>query len=210
MPANTIVGFISQKGGVGKSTLTRAFACAAAQSGLSVKIADLDTQQGTCSNWYRRRLNNDLGSIGSVELYKTAQQALTAQGDFDLLILDGPARTSSATLEIAKASDLVVQPTGASIDDLEPAILVFHELVKNGIERSKLALALCRVGTDSEEAEARSYIQQAGYIVLDECLKERPAYRQAQDRGLSVIETNYGSLNDRAQNMIKSILSKIQ
>lgn len=210
MSVNTIIGFISQKGGVGKSTLTRAFACAASQSGLSVKVADLDTQQGTSSNWYRRRLNNDLRPIGSVELYKTAQQALNSQGDFDLMILDGPARTSAATLEIAKASDLVVQPTGASIDDLEPAILVFHELVKNGIDRSKLVLALCRVGTDSEEAEARSYIEQAGYTVLDGCLKERPAYRQAQDRGLSVIETTYSSLNERAHNIIKSLLSKIQ
>lgn len=209
MSANTIIGFISQKGGVGKSTLTRAFACAASQSGLSVKIADLDTQQGTSSNWYRRRLNNDLGPIGSVELYKTAQAALSSQGNFDLMVLDGPARTSAATLEIAKASDLVVQPTGASIDDLEPAILVFHELVKNGIDRAKLVLALCRVGTDSEEAEARSYVQQAGYTVLDDCLKERPAYRQAQDRGLSVIETTYSSLNNRAHNMIKSLLSKI-
>lgn len=209
MSANTIIGFISQKGGVGKSTLTRAFACAASQSGLSVKIADLDTQQGTSSNWYRRRLNNDLAPIESVELYKTAQEALSSQGNFDLMVLDGPARTSVATLEIAKASDLIVQPTGTSVDDLEPAILVFHELVKNGIDRAKLVLAFCRVGTDSEEAEARSYVQQAGYTVLDDCLKERPAYRQAQDRGLSVIETTYSSLNNRAHNMIKSLLSKI-
>ena len=209
MPANTTIGFISQKGGVGKSTLTRAFACAASGSGLSVRIADLDTQQGTSTSWYRRRLNNDLEPIGSVELYKTASKALNAQGDYDLLILDGPARTSSATLEIAKASDLVVQPASASIDDLEPAVLVFHELVRNGIPKDKLVMALCRVGTESEEAEARAYIEQAGYSALDSCLRERPAYRQAQDRGLAVTETPYPSLNDRAQAMIKSLLGKL-
>ena len=42
-----MVAFISQKGGVGKSTLARALAREAAAGGLGVKIADLDTQQGT-------------------------------------------------------------------------------------------------------------------------------------------------------------------
>ncbi len=44
-----IVGFISQKGGVGKSTLARGLSREAAASGLNVKLADLDTQQGTSS-----------------------------------------------------------------------------------------------------------------------------------------------------------------
>ena len=38
----TIIGFVSQKGGVGKSTLSRAVAREAANEGLNVKIADLD------------------------------------------------------------------------------------------------------------------------------------------------------------------------
>jgi cellulose biosynthesis protein BcsQ len=43
----TIIALVSQKGGVGKSTLARALAREAAVSGLKVKLADLDTQQGT-------------------------------------------------------------------------------------------------------------------------------------------------------------------
>ena len=43
----TIIAFVSQKGGVGKSTLSRALGREAAKSGLTTKIADLDTQQGT-------------------------------------------------------------------------------------------------------------------------------------------------------------------
>ena len=38
----TIIAFVSQKGGVGKSTLSRALAREAAASGLKVKIADLE------------------------------------------------------------------------------------------------------------------------------------------------------------------------
>jgi len=37
-----IVGFVSQKGGVGKSTLSRALATSTAAAGTKVTIADLD------------------------------------------------------------------------------------------------------------------------------------------------------------------------
>ena len=56
----TIIAFVSQKGGVGKSTLARALAREAAYGGLQVKIADLDTQQGTSVDWHRTRLHTGL------------------------------------------------------------------------------------------------------------------------------------------------------
>lgn len=46
-----IVGFVSQKGGVGKSTLARALATSAAAAGTTVTIADLDVQQETVKRW---------------------------------------------------------------------------------------------------------------------------------------------------------------
>ena len=39
-----VVAFISQKGGVGKSTLARALGAVAASAGLKVRLADLDAQ----------------------------------------------------------------------------------------------------------------------------------------------------------------------
>ena len=204
-----IVGFISQKGGVGKSTLARGLSREAAASGLNVKLADLDTQQGTSVDWYRRRLDAGVTPIFSVESFKTASQALRTAEQFDLLLLDGPARASSATLEIAQAANLVVQPSGASIDDLRPAVLVFHELVKAGIPKSRLAFALCRIGTDAEEVEARGYIERAGYTTLEGALPERPSYRQASNIGLSITETRYPQLNQRADKLIQSMVDKL-
>ena len=100
-----IVAFVSQKGGVGKSTLSRALAREVAVGGLRVKIADLDTQQGTSVDWHRLRLSQGIEPIVSVEAFATAAQALAAANGFDLLIIDGPARTSQATLEIPKQQD---------------------------------------------------------------------------------------------------------
>ena len=204
-----IVGFISQKGGVGKSTLARGLSREAAASGLKVKLADLDTQQGTSVDWYRRRLENGTTPVFSVESFKTASQALRPAEQFDMLLLDGPARASSATLEIAQAASLVVQPSGASIDDLRPAVLVFHELLKAGIPKQHLVFALCRMGTDAEEADSRAYIAQAGYEALDGSLPERPSYRNASNAGLSITETRYPQLNQRADKLIQSIVDKL-
>ena len=144
----------------------------------------------------------------SVEAFATAAQALAVADRYDLLIIDGPARTSAATLDIAKASSLVVQPTGASLDDLRPAVREFHALVKAGIPTARLTFALNRIGTDAEEAEARSYLGEAGYPVLAGCLVERPAYRQAQNTGHSITETRFAKLNGRADVLIQSLIDK--
>lgn len=204
-----VIAFISQKGGVGKSTIARALAREAAAGGLKTKVADLDTQQGTTVDWHRTRLDAGIEPTVSAEAFKTAAQALALADAYDILILDGPARTSQATLEIARAADLVIQPTGASLDDLRPAVREFHALVKAGIPKERLSFALNRIGTDAEEADARAYLIEAGYSVLDGCLVERPAYRQAQNGGHAVTETRFSKLNARADALIQSLIDRV-
>ena len=204
-----VIGIVSQKGGVGKSTLCRAIAREAAANDLTVKIADLDTQQGTSVNWNRRRLNHGIEPTIPVQAYGSAKDALKEKGLNDVLILDGPARASAATLLIAESADLVVQPTSSGIDDLEPAILTFHELIGEGIAREKLFFALSRIGTPASERRAREYIRKAGYHILDGALYEKPAYEQAQTDGYSVTETPYKSVNQKADKLIQSLIDKL-
>lgn len=205
----TIIGLISQKGGVGKSTLARALSREAAAGGLRVKLADLDTQQGTSTNWHRRRLETGVEPAFSVEAFKTATQALRIAPDYDVLVLDGPARASAATLEIGRQASLVIQPTGASVDDLHPAVLTFHELAREGVPKSRLVFALCKIGTDAEEGEARAYIAQAGFTALAGFIPERPAYRQAQNLGLTITETRFPQLNGRADELLQNVVDRI-
>jgi chromosome partitioning protein len=205
----TIVAFVSQKGGVGKSTLARALMREAVASGLTAKLADLDTQQGTPVNWNLRRLNAKLTPEISVEAFSTAAKALEIADQYDLLVIDGPARASQGTLAIAERADLVVQPTGPALDDLLPAVRTFHELVEKGIPRTRLAFALTRIGTPTEETEARDYLQQAGYTVLDGALMERPAYRKAQNGGRSITETRYQNLNETADALVQTLIDRI-
>ena len=204
-----IVAFISQKGGVGKSAGARALAREATACGIKTKLADLDLEQATSAEWHRRRLASGLPPAASVEVFSTVKQAIDAVGQAELLIIDGPARASKGTAEIAKIADLIVQPTGASLDDLVPAIKVFNALVKEGVTRSKLVFSLSRVGTEAEEVDARSYISQAGYETLEGCLFEKPAYRKAMNSGLAVTETRYKGLNQRADELIQALIDKI-
>lgn len=205
----TLIAFVSQKGGVGKSTLARALAREAAVNGLGVKIADLDTQQGTSVDWHRRRLDAGVEPTVSVEAYRTAEQALAQASRYDLLIIDAPARASEGTRRIAEKADLVVQPTNPALDDLTPAVLVFHELVKAGIPKDRLVFALNHVLTEAEEVAARGYLEEAGYSVLDGYIPSRTSYRDAQNHGRAITETRFAALNGKADQLIQSLINRV-
>lgn len=205
------IAFGSQKGGVGKSTLARAVAAAAVTSDppMSVIIADLDPQQQTATKWARQRAEDPKLIPVLVHPCHTAKEALTLGDKAQLLILDGPARASKGTLEIASAVDLLIQPTGPSIDDLEPAIMVFHDLTAAGIPKERLVLVLCRCATKSEERDAREYIVEAGYHLLKASLPERASYRRAQNFGRAIIETPFAGPKARAKEIVEEIITRV-
>ena len=174
----TIIAFVSQKGGVGKSALARALVREAANNGLKAKLADLDTQQTTSVDWHRSRLQGEIKPDVAVEAFSTAEQALQVAAHFDLLILDGPARTSRGTLAIARLADLVVHRPALRPTTCGLRCGNFTRWCRPELPKAKLIFALNRIGTEAEEAEARAYINETGYDVMEGCL-ERPAYRKA-------------------------------
>lgn len=204
-----ILGLISQKGGVGKSTLARAIACEAQKAELSVKVADFDLQQGTFSKWHQRRLQADLNEIGSVEMFKSVKAALEAADGFDLMIMDGEGRASEKTLEIAKVADLVIIPCGVSNDDTEPTCELAKALVDKGISRSKIVVTLSRVGSDASANRAREDIQARGFTVVDGYIPEKTSYADAQYVGKSILETRHKSVNDKSQAFIDTLIEII-
>ncbi len=206
-----LIGIISQKGGVGKSTISRLIAREYAQSGWDVKIADLDISQGTSVDWKKRRSENEITPTIAVEPFRTVSQALKHANVHDLMVLDGAPHSMQGTLEIAKVSDIVVLPTGLSLDDLKPTVLLAHELTASEIPDSRLTFALCRVGDRQNEIEeARQYITKAGYTVLQGSLPEKTTYRRASDQGKAVSEVSVLSLRKRAEEVAQSIINKVQ
>ncbi len=204
------IGVIGQKGGIGKSTVSRLVAREYINSGWSVKIADLDITQGTNYNWQARRLSHGLTPDIPVERFRIVDQVLKVADPYDLVIFDSPPHSTRGTLAIAEASNLLVLPTGLALDDLEPSVLLAHELIGKGILNGKIVFALCRVGSsESEIDEARDYITKAGYTTLEGALPEKLAYRRASDTGRTATETRFPTLNQKADQLAQSIIDTL-
>lgn len=205
-----IVGMVSQKGGVGKSTLARMMARELVAGGFLTKIADLDTQQQTCTNWAGRRAENGITPEVQVQSFASVKSAIEDADRFDALILDGKPNASDQTIEIAKASDLVVIPTGQTIDDLYPGVLLAHSLRKKGIGPAKIVFALFQTtGSKRESVAAREYIAEAGYMVLDGEVSVSTAYGSASDQGKAITETSFSTLNARASKLAQSVIDRM-
>ncbi|MEK7254488.1 MAG: ParA family protein [Bacteroidota bacterium] len=206
----TVIGVISQKGGVGKSTIARLVAVNYAASEWSVKIADMDLSQGTCTSWNRRRLQNNIEPRLYVEQFSNVPDALKNSDRYDLVVFDGAPHSTSKTLEIAKASHLSILPTGVALDDLEPTIRLAHELKKAGIPPEKIAIALTRIGnSETELAEGIEYVRTSGYHLLDGVMFEKTAIRRASDEGRCASETPFKTINEKVDVLVQSIVNRM-
>lgn len=204
------IGVLSQKGGVGKSTISRLIAREYAAASWKVKIADMDISQATCSNWNRRRMYYNLTPEVSVENFGKVSQAFATK-DFDLIVFDGAPQSSRMTLEISQGVDLVILPTGVSLDDLEPTVKLANELKANGIDKSKICFAINGVGNSAVELEeAVNFIHESTYCLLEGYIPEKTAYRKASDNGKALTETPFDSLNQVASLLAQSIVNKVK
>jgi chromosome partitioning protein len=99
-----IIAFISQKGGVGKSTLARALAVEATRAGLTTLLADLDPGQQTSYKWALRREREPKVTAMVFNNFSEVQKE-SKKNKYDLIIIDGPAMISAMTYEIAKEAN---------------------------------------------------------------------------------------------------------
>ncbi|MCE8169283.1 MAG: ParA family protein [Candidatus Moeniiplasma glomeromycotorum] len=205
-----IIAFISQKGGVGKSTLARALAVEATKRGLKVLLADCDPQQKTSFEWTQWRKENNITPSITSQIFNSVKEIWPLTKNYDLIIIDAPARTSQATQEIAQQANLLVQPVGASRDDLLPAIREFNALKAQGIKKDKLCFVLNHLSTPAEVSATQAYLRESGYPFIRIFLYERASYRQAQNEGKSITESNFPSLKEQAQALINELLKRIE
>lgn len=209
MAKRHVIGVLSQKGGVGKSTLCQLLAREAAARGKQAKILDFDHKQMTSTDWVRERLERDLEPAVEAEPTRNVGKALKHNRDYDLIVLDGAPGSPKRTAELVGECDLIILPTGASRADLVPTLALARRIAQTPHEGAGPFFALCRVMTASEAAEARATIGEAGFAILEGELIERPGYRQAQNFGRSASETAFRSLNERARKLARAVLDRL-
>jgi chromosome partitioning protein len=208
-----VVGCISQKGGVAKSSLARLLAREFAAFGRHVLLADLDVLQATSLDWARRRIEAGLTPNVPVERCESTKQALkrARQAGAECLVLDARGIADQQTLEVARAADAILIPSGLAVDDLLPAVRLAHELTRAGIPSGQIAVALCRAGDAiGEIGEAARYIGDAGYRCLNVAWPERAGYRRAHDEGRAATEARHPSLRSKARLFAASAMAFIE
>ncbi|MCY3818910.1 MAG: ParA family protein [Gammaproteobacteria bacterium] len=202
-----VIGVVAQKGGTGKSTLARL--AARAQLGLDVLIADLDTQQTTCTDWAADRAKAGIEPRIDAEPFPYVRRALKKGRDRDAIVLDGRPHASDQTTEIARAAHEIVIPTGQTLDDLRPAVALAHDLADAGIKPRLISCAALKTTRSvAELTVTRTYLAEAGYTVLDGDIPLSTAYGIAHDAGRALSATPYPTLNQRAELLARPIVDR--
>ena len=203
------IGVLGQKGGVGKSTISRLLAVEYARSEWNVLIADFDPLQSTSTKWNERRLKNEFTPVVDVTPFNAVDRVLRIDDSYDLIIFDSAPHATQTTKSIANIADLIVIPTGMTLDDLNPSIALANDLKRQGILKDRILFVLNRVGSSTVElSEAYEAIEDVGYICIGD-LADKTAYHRALDEGQTLTETQYSSLNEKAADLAEAIHNKM-
>ncbi|MCP3700421.1 MAG: ParA family protein [Aliivibrio sp.] len=202
-----IISFLSQKGGVTKSTLARATATAFVNGGWACHIADLDWQQQTSMKWSTRR--SETKALVEVSVHKRIEPALKNESLYDVLLVDGRAASDRDAIIVAAKSNLVVLPTSTTVDDLEPQLNFANDLRNNGVDANKLLFIINKAGSMLEVQNTINSIRGWGFNVSENPIEYKTAYAKAQDVGLSLIETKFKTLSLSAEKAVQDIINKI-
>ncbi len=203
------VSFVSQKGGVGKSTLARLFAVGAAHRGLRPLLADFDLEQLTCVEWNALRLQNSVEPDIDARAFKSLKKLRKNEDRAGVVVVDTRGLADELTLEIAEESDVVFLPTGASGDDLRPTLALARKLAKQGAE-GRIVLVLSKIGrSDAQLQKAVETIETSGFELLLEHWPQRDGFQADLDSGRAGRESRNPYLRETAEKMEAALFARL-
>jgi chromosome partitioning protein len=184
-----IWGFVNQKGGVGKSTLSQNVADCLSRLGQKVLLIDAD-KQGTSSDWASLRSENRFAVV-SMARENMALDAIKIAADYDFTLIDGPPHADTISRSCIVASDLVIvpiEPGGASrwssnltVRQLQEAQALKPTLKCGFVVSRKIQGTV--LGRD-----ARAMTADAGIPIFETEIEQRVAYAEALTMGKTIFE----------------------
>jgi len=202
-----IASFVGQKGGVGKSTLARVLAVAAARQEYKVLLGDFDLEQLSCIEWSATRLRNGIEPEIEARAFKSLKKLRKSVEGFDLVVVDTRGLADELTTDISQESDVIFLPTGTSMDDLRPTLALARRLSKNRKIGNKIVLVLSKVGRSERLLEtAKVTIEEAGFEVLDSIWPERDGFQADLDIGKAGSEAHNPYLREAAKSIESDLL----
>jgi chromosome partitioning protein len=197
------IAIVSQKGGVGKSTLAVHLAALASET-QKVILMDLDPQ-GSAMEWGSRR-GDRAPDITPAHPASLAREIERARGDgYDLVVIDTAPHSDHAALQAARAADLIVVPCRPATFDLAAisATLDLCKLAnKEAIVVINAAPIRSRVVQEAEEA-----VREKGGMVSPVVIRQRVSFQHCLIDGRTAGEFEPGSA---AANEIADLLADLQ
>ena len=203
-----IASFVGQKGGVGKSTLARVLAVAAAREQYKVLIGDFDLEQLTCVEWSAMRMRHGIEPDIDAQAFKSLKKLRKTVTDYDLVVVDTRGLADELTEDVSKESDVVFLPSGTSMDDLRPTLALAKKLAKSKSVSNKIVIVLSKIGRSERLLEeAQSIIADAGFDTLSAVWPERDGFQADLDVGRAGSETSNPYLKAAAKEIETAMMN---
>ena len=110
---STVIAFVNQKGGVGKTTLAVHTAWELTRAGGNVLLMDADPQ-GSTSDWASLRAATPFGTVSCARA-NLDEEVDRLRAAFRWIVIDGPPRQNDIARACLVAADLVVVPVEPSV-----------------------------------------------------------------------------------------------
>lgn len=179
------LAIISQKGGVGKTTLATALAVAAEKAGKVAAVFDLDPQ-ASAAFWKDTRAA-ETPAVLAVPPARLSHVLKAAAGTgCDLAIIDAPPFAKDIAYEAAQHADFILITTRPAVLDVM-AMTRTLELVQHYGKPFAVVLTFCPT-QGREIADTEAAVQQLGATLVPLRIHNRVAYSRAQQTGLTAQE----------------------
>jgi len=183
-----VVAITINRGGQGKTMLSRSLGALAGEAGLAVLVADMDTQENSTS-WRKRRpeerqlpLVEFTTEKGLPDLIEKARAA-----ECDLILIDTPPGRSTEAAAAVEECDLALVPCNGEIESFE-GLPRTARLARTTGKRAVVIPNWVQPGSQSEERTIRSIAESYGLATAPVALHRYTIHKEASMLGLTASE----------------------
>lgn len=185
-----ILSFLSQKGGVGKTTLSINIAGLYAARGARTLLIDADPQASSVS-WSAVRTTEPLFPVVGMAKGNLHKELPDLRRQYDVVIIDGAPRVNEIARSAIIASDLVLIPVQPSPVDIWASQETVQLVNEARIYRESLKAAFVinrKIVNTAIGRDVRHALVDFGYPTLETHVSQRVAFAESLAQGLTVTE----------------------
>jgi len=197
----SIISFVNEKGGAGKSTTALHFSYWLFKKRKKVQVVDADPQR-SCSKWL-----SSMGNPIPVTVLTTPDDLLdqipNLASETEFLVIDAPPGLAECSRAILFRTDLAVvpcQPTGLDLDAASDAIRLIKQAqsVRGGLPKSALFINRATKGSRLKNEAVALISKIPTSVALKTVIHQRQAVADAFGQGATVFDLKISGASDSA------------